>query len=216
MSELRRHAVTGIILAGGRATRMGGMDKGLVELSGQAMVDHVAQRLAPQTAALVINANRNRKEYERRGWPVVPDAFGEFAGPLAGMAAGLATSGTDWAITVPCDSPLVPPDLVTRLGSAVHAANADIGVARGAGRMQPVFALLPRRLLPDLEQFLRDGGRKIDQWYARHHVALADFEDAAEAFLNVNTPEDRDALEARLAGLDARGAAQQGDPRDHE
>ncbi len=211
MTQPQLHSVTGIILAGGRATRMGGTDKGLVELAGQSMVDHVAQRLAPQTGALVINANRNRVAYEQRGWPVVPDAFGEFAGPLAGMAAGLTASTTAWAVTVPCDSPLVPPDLVARLSSAVHADNADLAVAWGAGRMQPVFALLPRRLLPDLEAFLRDGGRKIDQWYARHRVAQADFEDCAEAFLNVNTPEDRDALEARLTRLEAPGAAQPGE-----
>lgn len=191
--------VTGIVLAGGRATRMGGMDKGLVEVAGRAMVDHVLERLRPQTAALVINANRNHDVYATRGCPVVADAFGEFAGPLAGMAAGLQAATTDWAVTVPCDSPLVPPDLVARLAAALQAAQADLAVAEGAGRMQPVFALLPRRLLPDLEAFLGDGGRKIDAWYARHRVARADCGDVEEAFLNVNTPEERDSLAARLA-----------------
>ncbi len=190
--------VTGVVLAGGRATRMGGTDKGLLEVANTAMVDHVLQRLRPQTAALVINANRNHADYATRGCPVVADAFGEFAGPLAGMAAGLGAAATEWCVTVPCDSPLVPPDLVARLASALRAEGADLAVAEGAGRMQPVFALLPRRLLPDLHGFLEEGGRKIDAWYARHTVARADFSDTEEAFLNINTPEERDQLEARL------------------
>ena len=190
--------MTGVVLAGGRATRMGGTDKGLLEVAGVAMVDHVLERLRPQTSALVINANRNHAEYATRGYPVVPDAFGEFAGPLAGMAAGLEAASTEWCVTVPCDSPLVPPDLVARMVSALEDAGADLAVAEGAGRMQPVFALLPRRLLSDLHAFLEEGGRKIDAWYARHRVARADFSDAEEAFLNINTPEERDQLEGRL------------------
>ena len=190
--------VTGVVLAGGRATRMGGTDKGLLEVAGIAMVDHVLQRLRPQTEALVVNANRNHADYATRGCPVVADAFGEFAGPLAGMAAGLAAAPTDWCVTVPCDSPLVPQDLVARLAAALQAQGADLAVAEGAGRMQPVFALLPRRLLPDLQGFLEEGGRKIDAWYGRHAVARADFSDSEEAFLNINTPEERDQLERRL------------------
>lgn len=190
--------VTGVVLAGGRATRMGGTDKGLLEVAGVAMVDHVLERLRPQTAALVINANRNHAAYATRGCPVVPDAFGEFAGPLAGMAAGIEAAGTEWCVTVPCDSPLVPPDLVTRLAAALQSQGADLAVAEGAGRMQPVFALLPRRLLPDLHGFLEGGERKIDAWYGRHTVARVDFSDSEEAFLNINTPEERDQLEERL------------------
>ncbi|MFV8835638.1 molybdenum cofactor guanylyltransferase MobA [Aquisalimonas sp.] len=200
MTRPETNTVTGVVLAGGRATRMNGTDKGLVEVAGEPMVDHVIRRLRPQVAALVINANRSHAVYATRGWPVVPDAFGEFAGPLAGMAAGLRAAETEWVVTVPCDSPLVPADLVTRLSRAVVDAAADAGVASGAGRMQPVFALLPRRLLPDLESFLSEGGRKIDRWYAQHAVVDVEFDDAEGAFLNVNTPDDRDRLEARLEG----------------
>lgn len=205
MAEPERNTVTGVVLAGGRATRMGGMDKGLVEVAGRAMVDHVLQRLRPQTAHLVVNANRNEADYRQRGWPVVPDAFGEFAGPLAGIAAGLAASTTDWVVTVPCDSPMVPPDLVSRLAAGVRDQDADIGVAHAEGRMQPVFALLPGYLLGDLQAFLREGGRKIDLWYSRHRLAVVAFDDRPEAFVNVNTPEDRSTVAARLADADADG-----------
>lgn len=200
MTRPETNTVTGLVLAGGRATRMNGIDKGLVEVAGQPMVDHVLQRLRPQVARLVINANRNHAVYATRGWPVVADASGEFAGPLAGMAAGLKAADTDWVVTVPCDSPLVPEDLVSRLSRAVINAGADAAVASGAGRLQPVFALLPRRLLTDLESFLAEGGRKIDRWYAQHTVAEVEFDDNEGAFLNVNTPDDRDQLEARLEG----------------
>lgn len=199
MSSFDSNSVTGVVLAGGKATRMGGVDKGLVEVAGLAMIDHVVRRLQPQTGAIVINANRSRESYASRGFPVVADAFGEYAGPLAGMAAGLARIDTDWAVTVPCDSPLVPGDLVAGLGAALIDSDADLAVAEGAGRWQPVFALLPRRLLPDLEAFLGEGGRKIDRWFGRHRVATANFDHAPDAFLNINAPEDKTALEERLA-----------------
>lgn len=198
MIQLSKDSVTGIILAGGQATRMGGIDKGLVTLAGRPMVEHIIERLRPQTAALIINANRSHDRYQQYRLPVVADHLGDYAGPLAGMASGLTASQTDWVVTVPCDSPLVPPDLVERLCQALQRDQAELAVAEGAGRLQPVFALLPRRLLPSLEAFLASGDRKIDRWYAQHRMAIADFADAPEAFLNVNTPADRDALEARL------------------
>lgn len=198
MTQFSKDSVTGVILAGGQATRMGGIDKGLVTLAGQPMVEHIIERLRPQTSALIINANRSHDRYQQYQLPVVADHLGDYAGPLAGMASGLTASQTDWVVTVPCDSPLVPPDLVERLCQALQRDQAELAVAEGAGRLQPVFALLPRRLLPSLEAFLASGDRKIDRWYAQHHMAIADFADAPEAFLNVNTPADRDALEARL------------------
>ncbi|MCC5809955.1 MAG: molybdenum cofactor guanylyltransferase [Ectothiorhodospiraceae bacterium] len=191
-------AVTGLVLAGGRATRMGGMDKGLVPLNGTAMVEHIVSRLRPQVQSLLINANRNRADYERLGFPVVADAFGDYAGPLAGMAAGLAAADTELVCCVPCDSPLIPPDLVSRLLEARAEAGAAIAVASGLGRLQPVFALIPRALLTDLQQSLEAGERKIDRWYDRHGLVSVDFSDAPDTFLNVNTPEERASLEARL------------------
>lgn len=198
MIQVTPDSVTGLILAGGLATRMGGIDKGLVPLAGRPMIAHIIERLRPQTSALIINANRSHESYHQYQLPVVADHVGEFAGPLAGMASGLAASTTEWVVTVPCDSPLVPPELVARLCQALQQEQAELAVAEGAGRLQPVFALLPRRLLPSLEAFLAAGERKIDRWYAQHQMAVADFADTPEAFLNVNTPADRDALEARL------------------
>jgi molybdopterin-guanine dinucleotide biosynthesis protein A len=192
-------AVSGIILAGGRATRMGGIDKGLVDVAGRPMVEHIIERLRPQTRALIINANRSHERYAAYGLPVVGDDFGDFAGPLAGMAAGLAKAPTPWAVTVPCDSPLLPPDLVARLWTALQREGAELAVAWAEERMQPVFALLPQALLPSLRGFLAGGDRKIDRWYARHRIALADFSDSPDTFLNINTPDEQAALEARLA-----------------
>lgn len=202
MGATAQAAITGVILAGGRATRMGGIDKGLVPLAGRPMVEHIIERLRPQTAGLIINANRSHEVYARYDLPLVADRIGDYAGPLAGMASGLQAARTPWIVTVPCDSPLVPPDLVARLWAVLQRDQAELAVAFGHERMQPVFALLPRTLLPSLEAFLDSGERKIDRWYAKHETALAQFDDAPEAFLNVNTPAERDALEARLISTD--------------
>lgn len=198
MTQTPPPAVSGIILAGGRATRMGGIDKGLVEVAGRPMIEHIIERLRPQTQALIVNANRSHERYAAYGLPVVADDFGDYAGPLAGMAAGLAKAATAYAVTVPCDSPLLPPDLVARLWSALQREDAELAVAWAEERMQPVFALLPRDLLPSLREFLASGDRKIDRWYGRHRVALADFSDSPDTFLNINTPDEQAALEARL------------------
>nr|WP_282571232.1 molybdenum cofactor guanylyltransferase MobA [Methylonatrum kenyense] len=187
-----------MVLAGGRASRMGGQDKGLIAIAGQPMVGHVLARLRPQVRELLINANRNEADYAGFGAPVVADRMPEFPGPLAGMASGLAAATTPWVVTAPCDSPLVPRDLVARLQLALQADAGDLAVVESAGRLQPVFALLPVRLLGDLEAYLAAGERKIDRWFGRHRMAIADFSDCPEAFINVNTPEERDALEHRL------------------
>ena len=194
-----RFATTGIILAGGKASRMGGVDKGLLELAGRPMLAHIIERLRPQTQALIVNANRSHPLYAVHGLPVVADATADYPGPLAGMAAGLAAMSTDWAVTVPCDSPLVPPDLVSRLWAALQAEDAELAVAFSAGRLQPVFALLPRCLLPSLQAYLAAGDRKIALWYRRHRMAQADFSDCPDAFVNVNTLAERDGLQARMA-----------------
>lgn len=200
MSQARR-SVTGLVLAGGQARRMGGADKGLLTLGGRPMVSLVLETLQPQVDALLVNANRHLEAYsalaEPYGAAVVSDALADFQGPLAGLASGLAACRSDDLLCVPCDSPLLPGDLAARLGAARAAAGADIAVAFCA-RLQPVFALLPRRLLPSLEAYLATGERKIDRWYHQHTVATADFSEQPELFLNVNTPADRTDLEARL------------------
>ena len=181
-------AITGIVLAGGQGRRMGGVDKGLVELDGKPLVAHALARLAPQVGAIVINANQNLERYAALGYPVVPDAVGGFAGPLAGLHAGMTAATTPLVVTVPCDSPFLPPDLVARLAAARARENAQLAVARTFDQPHPVFALVRRDVLPHLAAFLTAGGRKIDAWYATLATVEVAFDDEADAFRNINTP----------------------------
>jgi len=197
-----RLPVTAIILAGGRATRMGGMDKGLVELCGRPMIAHVLAALEPQVAHVMINANRNLARYAAFGCPVVADADDDFLGPLAGLSAGLGAAKTDLVLTAPCDCPLLIPDLAKRLHAALEREDAEIAVAFDGERLQPVFALVQRKLADSLAAYLGAGDRKIDRWFARHRLARVDFSDCPENFINVNDPTERSALEARLAAHD--------------
>jgi molybdopterin-guanine dinucleotide biosynthesis protein A len=180
-------AITGIVLAGGQGRRMGGVDKGLVPLAGRPLAAHVVARLAPQVGALLINANQNPERYAAFGYPVVADAVGGFAGPLAGLHAGMTAATTPLVVTVPCDSPFLPADLVARLAAAHARAGAQLAVARTLDQPHPVFALARRDLLPHLTAFLAAGGRKIDAWYAALAVVEVAFDDEADAFANINT-----------------------------
>jgi molybdopterin-guanine dinucleotide biosynthesis protein A len=187
--------VTGLILAGGRGTRMGGLDKGLQLLRGEPLALHVARRLAPQIGAMIISANRNLEAYASLGTAfearIVSDDSDDFPGPLAGMLAGLRAARTALVLAVPCDAPNLPPDLGERLGKALEAASADIAtvVTRGSdGRvtLHPVFALMRASLADDLSAWLAAGERKVRAWYARHtHVEVA-FADE-HAFYNANS-----------------------------
>lgn len=183
--------ITGLILAGGRGSRMGGMDKGLQNFHGLPLVAHTLMRLAPQVGEVLINANRNLGAYESYGVPVWPDALPDFAGPLAGFLTGLEHCETPYLVTVPCDTPLFPTDLVQRLAEALQTEGAEIAMAsapegQGELRPQPVFCLMRRELLDSLVRFTQSGGRKIDAWTAQHRTALAPFADAG-AFSNANT-----------------------------
>ena len=182
-----RDAITGIVLAGGQGRRMGGVDKGLVELAGAPLAAHVIGRLAPQVATIVINANQNLERYGALGYPVVPDAVGGFAGPLAGLHAGMTSAKTTFVVTAPCDSPFLPLDLVARLGVTLAARDAQLAVAKTFDQPHPVFALVRRDVLPHLASFLEGGGRKIDAWYATIAHVEVNFDDEAEAFRNINT-----------------------------
>ena len=196
--------ITAAVLAGGRARRMGGKDKGLVEVAGLPMVAHTIEALRSQAVEIIVNANRNADTYRAiTGCRVVADTVGGFAGPLAGMASALEASATRLLLTAPCDSPLVASDLGRRLHAALDRDEAEIAVAHDGARMQPVFALLTRALLPDLLAFLRSGERKIDAWYATRRTVTADFSDILDMFLNVNTPQERDRLERWFAERDA-------------
>ena len=198
----RHEDVTGVVLAGGRATRMGGVDKGLVPVNGQPMIRWVIDVLRPQVADLLVNANRNLDKYGDFGFKVIIDGDEEFRGPLAGIASGLRAAETRYVAFAPCDSPLVCGDLVTRLRAALSRDNTRIAVAHDGERLQPVFALLERGLLDDLMRYLDNGGRKIDRWYAEHGYAQADFSDVADSFANINAPDEKRALELQL-GRDA-------------
>jgi molybdenum cofactor guanylyltransferase len=192
------NAIAGLILAGGRARRMGGEDKGLIRLAGRPMVEHVLERIGPQVDEVLINANRNAEQYSRYGHRVIPDVMDDFPGPLAGMLSAMEAVHQPWLAVVPCDSPLLPRDLVQRLFESALAESADIAVAHDGERLQPVVALLRCSLLPQLAAFVEQGGRKIDTWYAQHRMVTTDLSDHPEAFVNINTPEERAALERRV------------------
>lgn len=193
--------ITAIILAGGKARRMGGEDKGLIDLHGRPLLDYIIAGLRPQAGQLLVNANRNLERYRTFGYPVVEDIMEDYLGPLVGMATGMQACNTPYILTVPCDSPFVPAGLVDQLYQALADTEADISVAHDGSRMQPVFALLRCELLPDLLTYLEGGGRKIDTWYTQHRLALSDFSALPDTFLNLNTPEDRTILTNRLKGI---------------
>ena len=193
-----RDAITGLVLAGGRAQRMGGIDKGLILLNGKPMIEHVIAALRVEIDKLLINANRNLEQYAAFGYPVIPDIMDGYLGPLAGIASGMRAASSQYIVTAPCDSPLVANNLVRRLYETLTREGADISVAHDGERMHPVFALMRRDLLPNLLDFLNAGQRKIDRWYAQHRLAVAYFRDQPEAFRNVNSPEERAELESEL------------------
>lgn len=191
----RQDEITAVILAGGRGRRMGGVDKGLVEFNERPLIEHVIEAIAGQVRTLMINANRNLVQYQRFGYPVIADSISDYQGPLAGFLAAMEVAQTPYIVTVPCDGPLLAPDLVERLVAALERESAEIAVAHDGKRIQPVYALIPVALKPSLQRYLQDGDRKIDLWYARHQVALADFSDLPASFMNINTEEERDRLQ---------------------
>jgi molybdenum cofactor guanylyltransferase len=209
-STIPTEDITGLVLAGGRGSRMGGVDKGLQNHLGMPLALHCLLRLQLQVGSAMVNANRNLGAYESMGVPVWPDTQADFAGPLAGMLVGLEHCETPWLVTVPCDTPNFPLNLVERLAAAAQAEGADIAMAatrepaQEAGtnadanadaqgqpevQGQPVFCLLKASLLESLQAFLDSGQRKIDRWTAQHRCATVVFDDSA-AFFNANTVEE--------------------------
>lgn len=186
---LSKDQVTAVVLAGGMARRMGGVDKGWMELNGKPLIRHVLETVQPQVKSCLINANRSLDAYGTLGMPVVCDLEGDFQGPLMGIATGLYHANTDWVLFVPCDSPYLPPNLVGRLLSKAEEG-AEIVVAHDGQRLQPVVSLIKRDLLDSLQATLVKGERKIDRWYALHNMVTADFSDHKEAFVNVNRKDD--------------------------
>jgi molybdopterin-guanine dinucleotide biosynthesis protein A len=184
----RAEKTTGIVLAGGPGRRMGGIDKALATLNGRPMIKQVLERLAPQVDEIVISANRNLEVYEAYGLRVLPDEYGGYAGPLAGLQAGMRAAGHPLVLSVPCDSPFLPADLATRLHAGL--GDRDAAIARTGDQMHWVFALVRRALLPQLEQFLSSGGHRAEAWYRTLRLAEVGFDDAPEALRNINTPDE--------------------------
>lgn len=190
--------IDAVILAGGMARRMGGDDKGLVELNGKAMIEHTIERIKPQVKEILINANRNQTRYAEFGFTVLSDEHTGFLGPLAGMITAMGHTQADYLLVVPCDCPLLPRDLVARLLTAIEANGAELAVASDGKREQPVVMLLKPSLRESMTAFLEAGERKIDFWYAKHRFAVAAFADQPNAFVNVNTPEQKQRLAAEI------------------
>ena len=175
---------------------MGGEDKGWVALAGRPLIDHVLARLRPQVDEVLINANRSQARYQALA-PVISDDNNDYLGPLAGMQAGLAAARHDWVLFVPCDGPALPLDLMSRFRAAL-TPDTELVVAHDGDWLQPVVALLHKSLHPSLTAALAEGERKIDIWFARHHMAVVSFADQPDAFINLNSPDELAAYEARL------------------
>ncbi len=190
--------ISAIILAGGRATRMNGADKGLVLLRNKPLIHHVIERLKPQADEIFINANREITQYRKFNYPVLQDENDEFIGPLAGFSLGLKHAKHEYMLTVPCDSPLLPLDLAQRLMAALTEHLADIAVASSDGSAPPVFCLCKKSVLPSLTTFLEAGNRKVNTWQKSQKYIEVDFSDCTDAFVNLNTFEDLTALELKL------------------
>lgn len=186
--------ITGVVLAGGQGRRMGSVDKGLQQLHGKPMIASVIERFAPQVDEVLINANQNLDRYATFGYRVIPDRIDGHAGPLAGLHCALLEAVHPLVATVPCDSPFLPADLISRLRTALESAQADLAVARTGTQPHPVFCLCHKTLAAGLNDYLAAGGRKIDAWYAGLNAVEVNFSDEA-AFSNINTREELAAQE---------------------
>ena len=189
---------TAIILSGGRATRMNGVDKGLVFLQDKPLIAQVILRLKPQVDEILINANREIAKYEALGYPVLKDENKDFIGPLAGFSLGLQHAKHDYVLTVPCDSPLFPLDLAARLLNRMLESRMDIAVASSDGNTHPVFCLMKKSVLPSLLAYIESGERKVSAWQKSQQYLEVNFSDCSDAFVNLNTFEDLVALETKL------------------
>ncbi len=193
-----KNQITGVVLASGLGRRMGNVDKGLQEMDGRPLAARAAARLAPQVDELLINANRNEDAYAAFGYPVIRDELQGFAGPLAGLHTALAHARHPLVATVPCDSPFLPNDLVSRLSAALSSAGATIAVARSAGRIHPVFCLCRRVVLPALHLAIERSELRFERWIRAQHYVEVDFDDQPSAFSNINTPEELAGMEREI------------------
>jgi len=180
--------ITAIILAGGQGSRLGGLDKGWVELNNIPLIQHVINRIQPQVRGIIISANRNIKRYADLGFPVYEDEINDFSGPLAGILQGLQQCKSEWLLTVPADSPFIPKDLAQRLGQNIQ--DNKILIAHDGKHLQPTFALIHKSLTSSLQDFLQQGERKTRVWMQQQPHKIVDFSDEANDFININTDEE--------------------------
>ena len=186
-SEMRK-TITAVILAGGAGRRMGGQDKGLLLLNGRPLIQHVLDRLTPQCDSVLININRNREIYAKFGHPLIEDSMAGGLGPLAGLLTALEYSHSDYVISVPCDTPHLPLDLVARLLESLERNSAEVCTVDDGERLHPVILLVRRSLANNLRHYLESGGRKVHDWFYSVAHCTADFSEQPEAFMNINTP----------------------------
>ena len=192
--------ITGLILAGGQSSRMDGQDKGLLNLIDKPMIAHVIERIKPQVDQIIISANRHIEEYQKFGYEVLIDKYDDFRGPLAGMAQGLCYSKSEYLLTVPCDGPLLPLDMASRMLGFAQKNNTKAVFAFDGKYKQPTYNLIHTDLLHSIEQSLKHQEHKLGKWLLDNGANGLDFSDEKEAFLNVNTPKDLDLLEKKLQG----------------
>jgi molybdenum cofactor guanylyltransferase len=187
-----RSQITACIIAGGESRRMLGNDKSLLEILGKPLIQYSIDRIKPQVSGIIINANPGADAFLKFGFPVVVDDYSGHQGPLAGIAACMAITDTQFLACIPCDSPVFPEDLIERLFRSLQKDNADIATVYDGQRTHPVFALLKITLLGSLRDYLENGQRKVDKWYANHKLIRSDFSDKQASFLNINSQQDYD------------------------
>lgn len=191
--------ITGVILAGGKSTRMGGNDKGLTDIAGNPLVTYVISRLHPQVHSILISANRNATEYGKYGYTVIEDTAGEFYGPLSGLLSAMQNADTEYILSAPCDSPFLPLDYAQRMHDELTEKGNTICVAQTGKLMQPVFALVSRSLESSLQDYLERGHRKMADWILQQKPATVDFPNHEDMFFNMNNHEDKLQLEKMMS-----------------
>ena len=190
MGKIIKDEITGVILAGGKARRMGGADKGLVQFRGKPLIEHVIQAFEPQVGNLLINANRNHEIYKNYGFDIVSDESEDYCGPLAGILSALNKIDTPYLATAPCDTPFISRNIVEKLSLSILSEKTEISVAHNGDRLQPVFCVMKKDLIISINNYLREGGRKIDQWIKQHSVTIVDLSSEIKCFENFNSKEE--------------------------
>jgi len=197
MNKIKKNEITGVILAGGKARRMGGTDKGLVIFRGKPLIEYVIKAFEPQVGNLLINANRNHEKYKKYGFDIVSDELEGYCGPLAGMLSALNKIDTPYLATTPCDTPFISKNIVENLCLSILSERAEISVAHNGNRLQPVFCVIKKTLATSINNYLQKGGRKIDHWFKQHSVAIVDLSSEEKCFENFNSKEEILALEGK-------------------